>query len=258
MKATGVCAALAAMALTACSSPAEVGEDVGVKLANGVEAEGLRSLTGEYEFEYSWPREAAAVPALRELMRTLAEEDQAALNEAAREAKSDADEFGYPFRSYTRETKWAVAADTPRLLWLSASTYFYTGGAHGNTDFGAIVWDREAELALAPLALFNASEAIENALREPYCAGLLAAQEKRLGEGFVNEGDLFAGCPALSELTLSASSAEGAAIDGLILIAAPYVAGSFAEGPYEIALPVTPQILEAVKPEYRGAFAVPE
>jgi hypothetical protein len=42
------------------------------------------------------------------------------------------------------------------------------------------------------------------------------------------------------------------------LIAAPYVAGSYAEGPYEITLPVTPAVLAAVKPEYKAAFATPK
>jgi hypothetical protein len=40
------------------------------------------------------------------------------------------------------------------------------------------------------------------------------------------------------------------------LIASPYVAGSYAEGQYEVTLPVTPKVLAAVKPEYKAAFAL--
>ncbi|MBV7264878.1 DUF4163 domain-containing protein [Erythrobacter ani] len=249
-------AALSAIALSACSSPAEVGDDVGVDTGGAFTAEGLRSQTGEYEFDYSWPSEAAAIPVLRDLMRSRAEAEKAALDEDSSESRSDAEEFGYPFRSYTRETKWEVAADTPRLLWLSATSSFYTGGAHGNSEFDALVWDRDAGQALAPLGLFVSADALESALREPYCEGLLAAQEEQRGDAVVIEGDMFAGCPALSELVLSGSSRDGVAINGLTLLAAPYVAGSFAEGSYKIAVPVTGRILETVKPEYLEAFAI--
>lgn len=40
------------------------------------------------------------------------------------------------------------------------------------------------------------------------------------------------------------------------LIADQYLAGSYAEGPYEITLPVTPAVIAAVKPEYRAGFSV--
>ncbi|MEO0056797.1 MAG: hypothetical protein RIT17_233, partial [Pseudomonadota bacterium] len=32
--------------------------------------------------------------------------------------------------------------------------------------------------------------------------------------------------------------------------------GSYAEGPYEVTLPVTQAVLAAVKPEYKAAFAL--
>ena len=53
-----------------------------------------------------------------------------------------------------------------------------------------------------------------------------------------------------------ALSSNRRAIDRLGLLVGPYVAGAYAEGSYDITLPVTPAVLKAVKPEYRGAFAV--
>ena len=44
--------------------------------------------------------------------------------------------------------------------------------------------------------------------------------------------------------------------DRIGLLAAPYVAGAYAEGSYEVTLPVTPKVLAAVKPEYKAAFAL--
>jgi hypothetical protein len=39
------------------------------------------------------------------------------------------------------------------------------------------------------------------------------------------------------------------------ILIGPYEAGPYAEGDYEITLPVTPEVLAAVKPEYRADFA---
>ena len=40
------------------------------------------------------------------------------------------------------------------------------------------------------------------------------------------------------------------------ILVAPYSAGPFAEGTYEVTVPVTPAIIAAVKPQYRASFAV--
>jgi hypothetical protein len=39
-----------------------------------------------------------------------------------------------------------------------------------------------------------------------------------------------------------------------LIVASPYVAGPYAEGEYEIELSVTPDLLAALKDEYRGDF----
>jgi len=51
-------------------------------------------------------------------------------------------------------------------------------------------------------------------------------------------------------------SSDRKAFNRIGLLAAPYVAGSYAEGTYEVTLPVTPAVLQAVKPEYKAAFAL--
>ena len=60
----------------------------------------------------------------------------------------------------------------------------------------------------------------------------------------------------MSFALLAAVAAFALLIDRIGLIADPYVAGSYAEGAYEVTLPVTRAIIGTVKPEYRGAFAV--
>ncbi len=60
----------------------------------------------------------------------------------------------------------------------------------------------------------------------------------------------------MKELTPLWGSSNRQAINRIGLIADQYVAGSYAEGPYEITLPVTPAVIAAVKPGNRAAFAV--
>jgi hypothetical protein len=38
------------------------------------------------------------------------------------------------------------------------------------------------------------------------------------------------------------------------LIAAAYLAGPYAEGEYDIVLPVPPQLVRLIKPQYRSSF----
>jgi hypothetical protein len=75
-----------------------------------------------------------------------------------------------------------------------------------------------------------------------------------MGEDFTDDG--FFPCPPITDLTVLLGSSNKQTFNRIGLIAAPYVAGSYAEGPYEVTLPVTPAVLAAVKPEYKAAFAL--
>ena len=61
---------------------------------------------------------------------------------------------------------------------------------------------------------------------------------------------------ALKELTLLLGSSNRQASNRIGLIADQYAAGSYAEGPCEVTLPVTPAAIAAVKPVYHAAFSV--
>lgn len=67
-------------------------------------------------------------------------------NAAADETKKNADEAktmraGY-FPPLSLETKWQVTFENKSLLSISGITYEYQGGAHPNTYFQTIVWDK--------------------------------------------------------------------------------------------------------------------
>jgi hypothetical protein len=167
------CAGLAAALLAGCSADAgcdaapETG--AGASATNGVEAVVFENneQRGESsrEFAYNWAAEITAVPAL--VTRFSAERD-AALAEQKREFEDALREFAgsdclaCTNRSYAKE--WAVVADLPRFLSLSATLYVYTGGAHGNGTYDALVWDRQAQQALAASDFFASPAAMQQAL----------------------------------------------------------------------------------------------
>src|SRR4051794_6997272 len=95
------------------------------------------------EFTYTWPAEAAAIPALDRKFRaeaaaryrqslSLAREDQKVYQQQKRGSIAD---------FYSKE--WTTAGESRRLLSLQSQHSAYTGGAHPNTDYGALLWDRE-------------------------------------------------------------------------------------------------------------------
>lgn len=210
------------------------------------------------DFQYSWPAEVAAVPALVRRFTAERAEALAEQKDDFREGLTYADAEGCFGCNRSLDKTWSVAAETPRFLVLSASLYLYSGGAHGNTNFDALVWDRKANRAFEPARMFAGEAALQAALGEPWCAALKAERAERLGEeasAIMDADDIFP-CPPIADLVVLPASSDGQHFDRIELIAAPYVAGSYAEGVYEATLPVTPAVLAAVRPRYKAAFAL--
>ena len=53
-------------------------------------------------------------------------------------------------------------------------------------------------------------------------------------------------------------SSNGATFDRIGFQIAPYEAGPYAEGTYEITLPVDGAVMRALKPQYRASFSIPD
>jgi len=262
-----VCLGLtAALLLVSCRQdnpepvPAETPTPTESASATPLPASGARAVaeeTGDFLFEYSYPEEAGDIPELAALLGDRLDEvraDIAAQSAAGREAAHD---DGFPFNKYSSSTAWQVVANTPRFLSLSSNIESYTGGAHGNYGFGALVWDREAGKALEPEGFFTSLDALDDILAETFCEQLNAERAKRRRQP-VEEGseEMFDACVPLSDTTILLGSAGGKAFNRIGVQVGPYVAGPYAEGSFEFTFPVTPAMLEVVKEEYRSAFAV--
>lgn len=210
-----------------------------------------------YEFEYAYPPKAAAIRGLKALLDKRLATSRAELEKSSRTDQAVAAKDGYPYRAHSSGAKWDVVADLPRWLSLSAEMYEYSGGAHGMTFFDAILWDREQNLARTAADLFVSKAALSGAIREPFCAALDKERAKRRGEPVNRQsGDEFDECIDPAEHAVILGSSNGRTFDRIGILVEPYAAGSYAEGTFDITLPVTERIIGSVKPAYRGEFSV--
>ena len=260
-------------ALSACSPPERSNEHAPKEVAAqatptatarasaGAAASGgavkIESDDGVLEFAYSHPAEVGAIPALAAALATERDEALAEARRDAREDRASAKREGFEFHAHSLGIAWEVVTQTPRFLSLSNSFYTFTGGAHGNYGFEGLVWDRTEARRLAAIDLFTSPQAFKSALLKPFCAGLDTERRKKGIEPSEADDTVFPRCiDPVREATVILGSSNKRKIDRIGFLIDPYVAGSYAEGEYEVTLPVTPAVLAAVKPEYRDAFAL--
>ena len=210
--------------------------------------------TDLYEFEYDWPAEAAAIPELDARFRNEMGEAKAELISVAKEDQSERTVGGYTTIPHTTMFGHETAGQSDRLLSLVSSVYRFTGGAHGFNGSGALLWDRRLKRAMSLQDLLAPGQSWTAAIRQPFCVLLDREREEVRGEP-ANRDDLFGDCPKLDSLTVAVSDSDkNGRFDHLTVIADQYVAGPYAEGPYEIALPITGRMIERLKPEYSSSF----
>lgn len=212
---------------------------------------------GRWSFEYAWPKEVSAIPALAERFTEEREEARRELRADYEKAVAEAPEDCVSCRSRGYGKTWAVVAETPAFLSLSAEMYSYTGGAHGGSNFDSLLWDKSADVPRETMDLFRSKAALDGAVRDVFCTAVDKERARRRGGPIERSDDWSRDCLKPSEAgTLILGSRDGRSFDRIGFLLAPYTAGSYAEGSYDITLPVTRAVREAVKPEYRGAFAV--
>ena len=248
------------LANTACTSPEELEKKTGVDGDKTTQSEGegktatptelARDITEKndlYAFSFSYPA------ALKERLDEQANREEADLQKAAQQASDEARSEGFPYNRYMVTIEWKLAGKTDNWLSLieNGSTYF--GGAHGNYGISSVLWNIGSQRLLEPMMLFESKDAFAQALGNRFCDALDAQRMARRG-GELDEGDdTFNRCPDIDELELVLLS-NGTKFDRVMLYAAPYVAGPYVEGDYEVELSVDDAIRAVVKPRYRDDF----
>lgn len=206
------------------------------------------------EFSYSYPAEAAAIPALnRRFQADLATQYRKASKLGLEDLKIYKEQKRGGISDFF-SMEWTTAGQTPRLLSLQNQLSTFTGGAHPNTSYGALLWDRRLGREIKMETLFLRSGAFAALTRSRYCAALDAERKKRR-EGEKLDLPDFKACPKYSELAITAVDKDrNNRFDSIAFVASPYTAGPYAEGEYEVSLPVTSQLIAAIKPDYRSSF----
>lgn len=209
-----------------------------------------------FAFSYAYPAAAAAIPSLRAVLEADMAKQRAALARDARRGRADARTNGFDYRPYALGYEWQVVTELPGWLSLSAGTFSDTGGAHPNHGYDALLWDKSAGRRVAVADLFLSSDALSGAIRKDFCAQLDRERARRRDRPVdPSRGSDFDRCIDPLAQTVILGSASGKAFDRIGILVGPYAAGPYAEGDYEITLPVNARVMAALKPEYRAAFS---
>ncbi|MBO9724445.1 MAG: DUF4163 domain-containing protein [Novosphingobium sp.] len=235
----------------AASEPASEASEVPV---GGGRAEKVENDT--YEFSYAYPDAAGAIPGLKANLDKQLAASRADLASSAKEGQADAKKNDFPYHAYSYGEEWKVVTSLPGWLSLSSETYTYSGGAHGMTTFDALLWDRHADAAKKPIDLFTSKEALSKAIRTPFCVALDKERVKKRGGPIDKSDEMFSECIDPVEQVVILGSTNRQTFDRIGLLVAPYNAGPYAEGSYEVTVPVTGAVMAALKPQYRSSFSV--
>lgn len=207
------------------------------------------------DYSYKMPPRVVAFAPLKAWLDADARATRAKFDRDVARERVSAKTDGYPFRGWGATREWKIVTETPRFLSLSLDGWDYTGGAHGNPWFGALVYDKTKRQRLKPIDLFIAPARLSALVRNDFCRLLDKEREQRRGEP-VDRKNMFGECIDPAKQTVILGSRSGRAIDRIGFLIGPYAAGSYAEGSYDVTLPVTPAIIAQVRPQYRAAFAV--
>lgn len=213
--------------------------------------------TDLYTFEYSYPAQAAALPALKALLDADLERHKAEFLRFAKEEQANARAGGFDYRKVELAIDWQVVTELPGWLSLSAAIYSYEGGAHPNHGYDALLWDKAAGRRLAASDLFTSKRAFRDAVQKDFCREIDKQREERRGRSIERGGDdPFDACIDPLESTVILGSSTRKAFNRIGVLVAPYAAGPYVEGDYEVTLPVDAAVLGAVKPQYRAVFSI--
>jgi hypothetical protein len=209
------------------------------------------------EFSYSYPAQAAAIPFLVDRFGKELASSKADALAMAKDDKAAAVQSDFPFHAHSLETKWAVSADTPRFLALRSETYTYTGGAHGMTGYETLLWDKARKRETSVRAVMTSPAAFAAAIHDRFCKELDRQRAEKRGAPVVRGDDDFTKCIDPMDQVLAYTSKDGKLIDGVTVIVGPYNAGPYAEGSYDVGLPVDAALRKAIKTEYQDGFVKP-
>lgn len=221
------------------------------------QARSVKEENDRYDFEYAYPAAAGAIPALKAKLDADLAAQRAELVAEAKEGADDAKQGDYPYHPHSRMMDWKVVTDLPNWLSMSTIVSTFEGGAHPNYVYDAMLWDKTANRQRDALDLFTSKKALSDAIGKAFCDAIDRQRTKKRGEPIARaSGEMFTNCLDPVDYTVILGSAGRQGFDRIGILVPPYEAGPYAEGSYEVTLPITGKVLALVKPEYRASFVV--
>ncbi len=227
------------------ASPAIAASSQSPSLQSGITQgdDRITRVTDKLVFSYDYDDEIAALPGFASYL-------EADLEKTYTQALRQADEQIEPAGNISQGeygVTWTMNSRLGRLVSLTRDHGEFMGGA-GGIEAQAMFWDTRLQREYAPQDLF-AQGAFEAQMRSRYCNALELERDQRLRGGNGPDALYFnVSCPDFDRLAISYKN------EGWTFFAAPYVAGSRAEGPYEVTVPMPEALRASAKPAYRADF----
>lgn len=203
-------------------------------------------------------------PALRaypELRARLYDDGMTAIREFEADVRKARVENGGDLESNMDLTlRWDAPVETARLVSSDGMFWSFTGGAHGNPGFHAILWDRAGRREVKPTELFRA-DVDQTKLDHALCDAINAAKAARGGDQAWDpapyrdaQGEDLWACPAALETPFSLAPGDTAGkAGGLVFLIGPYIVGPYAEGVYTAVVPAA-AVSALLSPEWADQF----
>ena len=156
---------------------------------------------------------------------------------------------------YDKSIEVTPGAETGKLFSLIRTDREFTGGAHPNSSYLSILWDKALKREITAADLFTKGADL-SALDTALCAAINAEKKKRDPEAptVSMTGDGLT-CPraATTPFVLAQGVTPGKA-GGLLFLIAPYLVGSYSEGSFEITVPQS-AFRGMIAPAYADEFS---
>lgn len=214
-------------------------------------------LKEDYSFAFVYPKAVEREPALDAAVRTEAGAAEAWIAARASEARGE----GGGTRRLSYEAAWRIDAILPELAAASGAISHDIGGAHGGIEYRTILIDRERGRPIALQDVFDPGFFEPDllgyrlwgirAVQAVFCRTLTQEVRARRDDPAAKVG-----CPAVEDQPITFLCGDGGRIDRLRALLGPEVAGSRAEGPYEIDIPVDAAMMSAIRRRFRPAFGL--
>jgi hypothetical protein len=153
-----------------------------------------------------------------------------------------------------RTVEWSSVGDTPQLLSLVATDISFKGGAHPNTAFKGMIWSKKAGKTVQLFELFADFGMATEAMAGDFCERLNNERQQRL-RGQQAMADRSWRCPEITDFVVAPiAPGDSEQISAIQVFIPPAVVGAYSEGEYRITLPISRQVHDQLKPEWKAAF----